>query len=207
MDLHGQYRIQKKDLAKCADVSTRAFFDDPALKYQMGGKTPSYRQLRNYFDVIFKTGFPYYDFFAPSEKIEGVIGLLPPDGKCAPPMEFLLRGGWKMPFTVYKDVLGRLDQYEAHCLSIRKSVGAMDAWYVMMLAVDPEEQGKGHGSTLMRAFLKEIDERQSSCYLETHKLVNTEIYRHFGFEIVSIDTVPDGTDTQYAMLRKPSVEL
>lgn len=197
------YRIQKKELAKCADLSTRAFLDDPVLKYQMGGKTPSYRQLKNYFDVIFQTGFPYYDFFAPSEKIEGVIGLLPPNANSVPPMEFLLHGGWKMPFTVYRGVLGRLEKYEAHSLAIRKKANAMGAWYVMMLAVDPEQQGKGLGAKMLRAFLAEMDTQGTSCYLETHKLVNTEIYQHFGFEIVNIDTVPDGTDTQYAMLRKP----
>lgn len=201
------YRIRKADLAKCAEVSTRAFLDDPALKYQMGGKKPSFRQLKNYFDIIFQTGFPYYDFFAPSEKIEGVIGLLPPNAGSVPPLEFLFRGGWKMPFTVYRDVLGRLEKYETHSLEIRRNVGAMSAWYVMMLAVDPEEQGKGFGAKMLRAFLSEMDAEGSSCYLETHKLVNTEIYRHFGFEIVSIDTVPDGTDTQYAMLRKPAVKL
>ncbi len=203
MELQGLYRIQKKDLAKCAEVSTRAFLDDPALKYQMGGKTPSYRQLKNYFDVIFQTGFAYYGFFAPSEKIEGVIGLLPPNTDSVPPMEFLLRGGWKMPLTVCRGLLGRLEKYEAHSLAIRKNANAMDAWYVMMLAVDPEQQGKGFGAKMLRAFLAEMDKQGTGCYLETHKIVNTEIYQHFGFEIVNIDTVPDGTDTQYAMLRKP----
>lgn len=207
MELHGLYRIQKKDLAKCADVSTRAFIDDPALKYQMGGKKPSYRQLRNYFDIILQTGFSHYDFFAPSEGIEGVIGLLPPNTDSVPPMEFLLHGGWKMPFTVYRDVLRRLDQYETHSLEIRKNVSAMDAWYVMMLAVDPELQGKGFGAKMLRAFLAEMDTQGKNCYLETHKIVNVVIYQHFGFKIVNTDTVPDGTDTQYAMLRKPSVTL
>ncbi len=207
MVLQGLYRIKKTDLKKCAEVSTRAFLDDPALKYQMVGKTPSYRQLKNYFDVIFQTGFPYYDFFAPSEKIEGVIGLLPPDAKSVPPMEFLFRGGWKMPFTVYRGVLGRLEKYETHSLAIRKKANAMGAWYVMMLAVDPAEQGKGFGAKMLRAFLAEMDKQGTGCYLETHKIINTEIYQHFGFEIVNIDTVPDGTDTQYAMLRKPAGTL
>ena len=203
MELQGLYCIQKKDLAKCAEVSARAFLTDPALIYQFGGKIPSYRRLKRYFDISFQTGFPYYDFFAPSEKIEGVIGLLPPNTDSVPPMEFLLRGGWKMPFTVCRGLLGRLDQYEIHSLKIRKDANAMEAWYVMMLAVDPEEQGKGHGAKMLRAFLAEMDTEGSNCYLETHKLVNTDIFHHFGFEIVSIDTVPDGTDTQYAMLRQP----
>ncbi|MEN6338858.1 MAG: GNAT family N-acetyltransferase, partial [Clostridiaceae bacterium] len=181
MKLSELYRIQKTDLERCADVSARAFLLDPALKYQMGGKTPTYLQLLHYFRVILQTGFPYYEFYAVSDRIEGVIGLLPPNASCAPPLEFLVRGGWKLPFTTDFGLLGRLDKYEAHCLDIRKSVDAMDAWYVMMLAVDPMEQGKGHGSTLMRAFLQDMDERQTACYLETHKLVNTEIYRHFGF--------------------------
>ena len=171
MELQGLYRIQKKDLAKCAEVSARAFITDPALIYQFGGKIPSYRRLKRYFDVIFQTGFPYYDFFAPSENIEGVIGLLPPNTDSVPPMEFLLRGGWKMPFTVCRGLLGRLDQYEIHSMKMREDANAMDAWYVMMFAVDPEEQGKGHGAKMLRAFLAEMDAQKASCYLETHKLV------------------------------------
>lgn len=207
MEPDGLYRIRKTDLARCAQVSAGAFQFDPALKYQLVGGEENIKTLTHYFNAIFQTGFPYYQFYATSPAIEGLIGYLPPEDAATPPLEFLFRGGWKLPFTTNREVLLRLQKFEEHALDIRRRVEAMDACYIMMLAVDPAFQGKGYGAKIMRPFLAMLDAQEQDCYLETHRLVNTEIYAHFGFDIVSVDTVPDGTDTQFAMLRRHGAPL
>lgn len=202
LSLPGLYRPMLNDVERCAQVAANAFVGDPSMKYQLGGRAPTVRQLKHYFSAVLRAGFPYYSIYATSKALEGFIVLLRPGVLGTPPMRFLCGGGWKLPFVTCADVLTRLSRYEAHCQSIRRGVDALDAWYILMLAVDVPEQGKGHASKLMKAVLQALDAHAERCYLETHKVSNVAIYRHYGFQTVHVDTVPDGTDAQYAMLRE-----
>ena len=85
MEPDGLYRIRKTDLARCAQVSAGAFQFDPALKYQLVGGEENIKTLTLYFNAIFQTGFPYYQFYATSPAVEGLIGYLPPEDAATPP--------------------------------------------------------------------------------------------------------------------------
>jgi ribosomal protein S18 acetylase RimI-like enzyme len=54
-------------------------------------------------------------------------------------------------------------------------------WYLQLLGVDPEYQGQGFASRLLRGMLTRIDEEGLPCYLETELAKNVPIYEHFGF--------------------------
>jgi GNAT superfamily N-acetyltransferase len=56
-------------------------------------------------------------------------------------------------------------------------------WYLAVLGVDPDWQGKGVGAALLRSGLGRADKDRSPAYLETNKKSNEEIYSHFGFEV------------------------
>lgn len=76
-------------------------------------------------------------------------------------------------------------------------------WYLSLLAVDPEQQGKGYASKLLNEMLAQIDEEGLPCYLETEGKKNVFIYKHFGFEVVDEFVVPETNDKIIAMLREP----
>ncbi len=76
-------------------------------------------------------------------------------------------------------------------------------WYLAVLAVDPQHQGKGYASKLLNGMLSYIDEEGLHCYLETEGKKNVSMYQHFGFEVVDEFVVPGTKDTVVAMLRKP----
>ena len=78
-------------------------------------------------------------------------------------------------------------------------------WYLVVLAVDPQHQGKGYASRLLNEMLSEIDEEGLPCYLETDGEKNVSMYQHFGFEVVDEFVVPVTKDKVVAMLRKPKV--
>ena len=78
-------------------------------------------------------------------------------------------------------------------------------WYLALLAVDPQYQGKGYASRLLNETLSSIDEDGLPCYLETDGEKNVSIYKHFGFEVVDDFVVPGTKDKIVAMLRKPKV--
>lgn len=70
------------------------------------------------------------------------------------------------------------------------------------MGVDPLYQGKGYASMLIRAKLRELDNQNLPCYLNTQNEDNVPIYEHFGFELVGIVPVPNSNFFYYGMLRK-----
>jgi ribosomal protein S18 acetylase RimI-like enzyme len=57
-----------------------------------------------------------------------------------------------------------------------------DIWYLPLIAVDPCHQGKGIGSTLMKAALQRCDEAGLPAYLESSNPRNISLYERHGFE-------------------------
>jgi ribosomal protein S18 acetylase RimI-like enzyme len=63
-------------------------------------------------------------------------------------------------------------------------------FYLMMLGVDPDQQGKGHGGALVRALSARADAAQMPCYLETDKESNIRVYENHGYRVTSDADAP-----------------
>ncbi len=57
-------------------------------------------------------------------------------------------------------------------------------WYLAVLGVDPDHQGRGVGSALLAAFLARVDDERQPAYLETDRERNLAFYQRAGFETV-----------------------
>ena len=57
-------------------------------------------------------------------------------------------------------------------------------WYLSMIGVDPQAQGKGLGAALMRYSLTRCDRDGALAYLETANPRNIPLYERFGFEVM-----------------------
>jgi GNAT superfamily N-acetyltransferase len=55
--------------------------------------------------------------------------------------------------------------------------------------VEPELQGKGIGSVVLREYTRRLDEAGEHSYLETEKPQNVALYQRFGFEVIEEDEV------------------
>jgi len=77
-------------------------------------------------------------------------------------------------------------------------------WYLQLIGVEPEQQGKGFASGLIREMLKKIDEEALPCYLETELEENVPIYEHFGFQTLEEYDVPNTPLKMWLMLRPAS---
>ena len=78
-----------------------------------------------------------------------------------------------------------------------------DAWYLSIIGVDPEHQGKGLGLQLIEPVLKEADAAGVATYLETYTPRNNSFYERLGY-IVSGTYHEPVTDAEYSvMVRKP----
>jgi GNAT superfamily N-acetyltransferase len=112
-------------------------------------------------------------------------------GMLALPWHFGL-GGFKK-LTAYDDVARRLHHDHA----------PMPHWYLAAIGVEPERQGQGIGSALMRPMLERADREGIHCWLDTHQDENVRLYQRHGFEVSERAVVPRHPIPVYGMLRRP----
>jgi ribosomal protein S18 acetylase RimI-like enzyme len=74
--------------------------------------------------------------------------------------------------------------------------------YLFAIGVVPEAQGKGIGGSLLREGLARVDRVRRATYLESTRLENLPLYRHFGFTDLPILRGPDGCPPIYPMWRE-----
>ena len=76
-------------------------------------------------------------------------------------------------------------------------------WYLATLGADPEHQGRGVGSSLMRPVLEHCDHEGLPAYLESSKERNVPFYRRHGFEVTREVDLPGGGPKIWTMWRTP----
>lgn len=74
-------------------------------------------------------------------------------------------------------------------------------WYLNLVGVDPELQGRGLGSALVAAGLALCDRDGLGAYLETSNPRNLSLYRRHGFEVERTVDFGPGTPTYWLMWR------
>jgi ribosomal protein S18 acetylase RimI-like enzyme len=57
-------------------------------------------------------------------------------------------------------------------------------WYLLIVAVDPDLQGRGIGSALVEEGLARADQSDAPCYLETSETRNVPFYERYGFRVI-----------------------
>jgi ribosomal protein S18 acetylase RimI-like enzyme len=112
-------------------------------------------------------------------------------------------------------VMPRVDLFEIELESKHETFGPKQGthWYIKAVATDPDAQGKGYGSIMMRTLGAAADEHQVESYLETTGDKNRSFYETFGYKVVGHLALeaetPDGKSVErlengYIMKRLPN---
>ena len=78
-------------------------------------------------------------------------------------------------------------------------------WYLWFLGVEPEQQGKGLGSQLLRALSSRAEADRVPCYLETDKPSSVKLYEGHGYRVESADVLP-GFNLKLWFMRRPHAD-
>ncbi len=77
-------------------------------------------------------------------------------------------------------------------------------WYLPMIGVVPDKQGKGYGSVLLQRALERCDTAGQLAYLEASSARSVPLYQRHGFEVVG--TIQVGSSPPlFSMVRKPAL--
>jgi len=198
-------RLTLKERDAAAAVLGRAFAEYELLHYYFHDKTQRHAVADTFGFISISICLKYGEVYASSEKLEGVAAWLPP--------QKVFFGGWQIVRSVPLSILfrfalqgaSRLRAYGRYIDNVHRKLVPYPHWYLQIIGVDPEYQGRGFSSRLLRPVLERIDRERMPCYLETNTRKNVAIYRRFGFEVVSEEKLPGTKVTNFAILRKAQI--
>jgi len=112
-------------------------------------------------------------------------------------------GGIRLYRRVGRDAVARMTRVAQHNDALRRRSVAGDHLFLSVLAVDPDHQGQGHATRLLRPTLARLDDDRLAGYLELTEPDLIAFYRRFGFAEGAPSTVPGTKLTVWPMVRSP----
>jgi len=200
------YKVQKRDIVGASKVLADAFQRDPLWNKIYEGDPDIEKRFHAFFEGGVRYCLKYGEIYAPSEDLEGVIGLVPGkyadmswwrairSGTMSVGMRMGLNAAKKMG-TIFKPVVKDRREHMAGCAFL----------YVLVFGVATELQGKGFGRKLIDAAIEKSEREGLHLYLETETEENVKMYEYFGFRPLKKITLPIVDLPMWEMVRKPKV--
>ena len=182
----------------------RAFQDDPIIAYAYTDDEDVITRLPYLYEFMLRYYLRYAQGYATSNQLEGVA-VWQRYAKDTLNMSFwqlLISGAIWPAFRMGTKAGKRMQTFFKYAENKHRELVPSPHWYLVVIGVDPQFQGKGYASRLLSSMLSKIDEEGLPCYLETEKEKNVALYQHFSFKVVDEYIVPETTVKLWAMLRE-----
>ena len=197
-------RMEKKHIKPVSLMLSRAFKDDMKDLFPDSEE----RRLKEPYacEFFLRCSYAYSTGFITSPQVEGFALWSYSDKRSTKRTlwRILSSGAVWLAIKLGRKVLKKMDTDDVYIENKHRELAPFKHWYLGVLAVDPQQQGKGYGSKLINVMLSRIDEEGLPCYVETEGEKNVSMYQHFGFEILDEFVVPNTTEKMVAMLRNPN---
>ncbi len=193
--------LEKEQLERAGEVLSRAFRDDPELLSLVPDASKRQKLLRSMFRPALRHALKHGEVYAASPAIEGVAVWLPSDTPEMSLWAMLRGGGLGLLFGAGWGLARKMKEDEDFAHKLRRQLAPFLHWYLAVLGVAPELQGKGYASRLLRPRLARLDRERLPAYLETSIEDYVAMYRHFGFEVIKEAKLPGTGTKMWVMLR------
>ncbi len=95
----------------------------------------------------------------------------------------------------------RMLRYQRWSTEVRDRIVRDPYWYLDVVVVGPDFQGRGFASRLIRPFLERAEAAGADVYLETQNEANVGVYERYGFRLVHTDVMSGAGFTQFCMVK------
>ncbi len=187
-------RATPDDFARVAITATRAFEDDPVMRWFFPDGS-EYDEIAPIVNGFMARRWHATDSLWCTDDGVAMAGWFPPGRP-----EVAVEG------PDVEHPAWRLARFDAIRRAMAANTPPERHWYLNMLATHPDWQRQGLGARLMRHVFETADAEGLPCYLETETVENVGYYRHHGFEVRSEwDLEADGEagPHMWGMLRPP----
>jgi GNAT superfamily N-acetyltransferase len=192
-------RASLADVPQLADALARAFHDDPGFSHVLPDPGDRTGRLRLFFETELRgIGIPAGLAWTTDDVVGGAVWM-PPDA-------------WRVPVTATLRELRPVARAFGRRLPLAFwSRLRMEArhpkrpqhWYLAVMGVVPERQGRGLGGELLRPALESLDADGIPAYLESSSPRSRALYQRNGFEVNAEINLPAGGPPLWLMWRDP----
>jgi len=193
--------LQRSSIDRAVMTIGRAFSPDPMFEWVFPDTAARSAALPRLMRVLVEYGLRYGRVTTSHDVKAACVWIPPGPGITIPRMMrcgmlgLPLRIGWG-PFARFMAANETMDK-------IHKARVPEPHWYLFGIGVDPELQGQGVGSAIIREGLAIADRESKPCYLETSEPRNLGLYKRFGFDVLEEVTLGKGGPPAWAMRREP----
>lgn len=178
-----------QECAQTAAMLARAFRDNPGVIALLNGDGAARRALA--LSMImpgFVAATHRYGSVEVVKQGESVVAasLAFAPGRFPPPIGFELATAW----AVARGRLARAHRFARWDHEVRRRHLRAPHFYLWFLGVEPERQGQGLGSELLRSLSRRADAARMPCFLETDREKNVGLYQNHGYRITRQDALP-----------------
>ena len=187
------------DLETLADSLARAFHDDPGWAHLLPDASDRTERLLRFFAAELRgLGMPHGSVWT-TEDVGGAAVWMPPDA-------------WRVPVaTTLREVVPMARVFGRHLRVAFRSRLRMEGrhprkpphWYLAIMGVAPERQGRGLGAALMRPILDRLDAERAPAYLESSTPRSRALYERNGFRVTGEMNLPSNGPPLWLMWREP----
>ena len=193
-------RVSHSDVPRIARALARAFEDDPVMSWVFRDDSERLSRLgRGFALYLRRLWLPHDECYLIDGRRSGAALWLPPGKWRLSPaaqlrlLPHLLRATGRN-FTRLARVL--------HTMEVRHPEDPHH-FYLAVLGVEPELQGRGFGSSLLQPVLRRCDDEGIPAFLESSKRRNIVFYERHGFRVVEEIQLPGGGPPLWPMWRDP----
>ncbi|MBN1139450.1 MAG: GNAT family N-acetyltransferase [Anaerolineae bacterium] len=196
-------RLEPSQREPVTRVYARAFFHYPMVTAYWPNPKRRERYLEWYMGCAVAYGLRYGEAYTTPD-VAGIAVWLPPGQTHITTWRYIRAGYLPLPLVMgLRQFLTLTLRSDDLVHRVHGEIMQTPHWYLWGLAVDPDRQGIGIGTALLRPGLEKADAQYLPCYLETHDEKNLPFYARQGFELVRMVQVPDSDLRFWCMVREP----
>ena len=190
---------------EAVELLADAFFDDPFSQYMIPDESKRRRGVTRMMGRCLNYGILYghVETTFSASRMEGLAVWIKPQYVNFNFARTLRSGMIFLPLLLGRGASRRF----SHALESASRLHAEHApgrhWHLFILAIRPDFQRRGVGTTLMQHGLARIDAAGLPCYLETTAEKNLDYYPRHGFEMVGREGLDGDGVNFWAFLRRP----
>jgi len=183
----------------------RAFQNDVLMQFLFPDEQERKAKSHLFYEFIIRYGVMCGEVYAVSPMMEGVSVWL--DSKYGEfPQHSMEKAGIDgLIARVGLEVAEKISTFTGFLRFKREHILPFRHCYFWILGVEPEFQGQGLASRIIRPKLKELDRNGLHCYLETQSRKNASLYEHYGFVITETFPLEGFDQVLYCMVRESAV--
>ncbi len=182
-------RLDPSCLKQAAATTARAFFEYPLFTFFFPDREWRARNFSEYCELWIAGGFRFGQVYTTSDQ-SGVSIWLPPGRTHLSAWEYIGLGGGIWFFRMGWKACVVQAKCELYTTKVHEAILPGPHRYLWGLAVDPDCQGRGIGTSVMQPGLDQADQQNLPCYLETNAEQNIPFYLKRGFELVRSEKAP-----------------